>query len=146
MIRKLGLVRHGNKEDWNNVYSKAMKICNMRTQTIYAADGFPNRSIRQNSYYHGVIIPILSNHFGYTPSEMKDALAIEFYPKKIKTIHGEEIESAGHSSDLNTKEMTDVIDRIRHWASEEHGCFIPPPNHIPDEITIQMSENGDIKL
>lgn len=146
MIKKLGIVRRDHPEDWRKVYNKYLKDCNQRDQTVYASDSYPTRSLKQNAYYHGVVIPILSAHFGYTPKEMKQALALEFYSEQMKTVHGEEKEVPGQSSGLNTKEMTEVIDRIRHWASEEHGCYIPEPNDVPDEILIQMAEKHNLKI
>jgi hypothetical protein len=146
MIKKLGKVRHKNKEDWNKVYKKYEKDCNQRDQTIYASDSYPQRSLDQNAYFHGVIIPILAGHFGYTIKEMKNALAFEFYPEEITTINGEAITVPGRSRDKNTKEMTEIIDTIRHWSMEEHGCYIPEPNEIPDEILIQMSEKHGFKI
>ena len=39
------------------------------------------RSLSQNRYYWGVIIEILSNHFGYDREEMHEALKFKFLKK-----------------------------------------------------------------
>lgn len=146
MIRKLGTIRKGNKGDWKRIYEKYIKIDSSRDQTFYMSDEYPNRSLLQNAYFHGVIIVILSDELGYTREEMKAVLAYKFYPIEIKTLEGEVVKQGGNSSKLNTKRMVEVVDEIRLWAIEEMGIHIPLPNEIPDEIMIKMSEENNFKI
>ncbi len=88
-----------------------------------------------------MIIKILSGHTGYHPRDIKDILALKFYPKEMLDLEGKAITVPGKSSEQNTKQMTEIIDRIRHWSSEELGCYIPAPNEVPDELIIQYLEN-----
>lgn len=82
------------------------------------------RSLPQNNYYWGVIIPILGNHFGYNSNEMHDALKWLFLrqesvgkPMTIKS-----------TTDLSTIDFEDYASNIRKWASEEFQVFLPLPN------------------
>jgi GH25 family lysozyme M1 (1,4-beta-N-acetylmuramidase) len=89
------------------------------------------RSDPQNRYFHGVIIPILADHTGYTEEEMKDALKWKFLRSgtdDLPTVKG--------TSDLNTVEMEALNTRIREWASADLGCYIPLPNEKPSTIKV----------
>lgn len=83
------------------------------------------RSLDQNSYYWGVVVAILGDHCGYDPEEMHEALKFKFLRK------GKEgLETVTSTTDLNTKEFEDYLERIRRWASMELNCFIPQPNEV----------------
>lgn len=86
------------------------------------------RSKRQNSYYWAVIIPILSECFGYEPEEMHEVLLAEhareygenpLAPPKIK-----------RTSSMSTEEAEVYYDRVRRWAIINYGVQIPLPNEI----------------
>lgn len=72
------------------------------------------RSLEQNSYFHGVLLPLLSDELGYTPQEMKGVLKWKF---EIK-----------HTSELSTVEFEDFTRKVREWASAELGIYLPSPN------------------
>lgn len=72
------------------------------------------RSNPQNSYLHGVILPILAFNTGYTNEEMKAVLKWKF---KIKS-----------TSALTTAEFEKFMSDVRMWASAELGAYIPAPN------------------
>lgn len=81
-----------------------------------------SRTNRQNSYYWGVLIKILSDEIGYYPEEMHDALKLLFLRK-----HEEgKPETARSTSHLNTEEFTHYVERCRQWAAEQ-GYTIPDP-------------------
>src|SRR3990167_8871295 len=69
---------------------------------------FKLRSLSENSYFHGVVLPILSELTGYTDGEMKAVLKWMF---KVK-----------ESSGLSTIEFEDFLSKVRAWASSELGC------------------------
>ena len=72
------------------------------------------RSNLQSRYFHGVILPILSDHTGYTEEEMKAVLKYKFHIK--------------HTSELDTASFEEFMSEIRRWASAELECWIPEPN------------------
>ena len=78
---------------------------------------FKPRSNNENSYFHGVVLPILSELTGYTEDEMKAVVKFKF---KIQ-----------HTSTLSTAEFEDFMSKIRSWASIELGCYVPEPNESP---------------
>ena len=82
------------------------------------------RSDRQNAYYWGVIIEILSDHTGYSPEEMHEALKskfLGFYDKKTG------LRVVSSSAEQDTVEFENYMSQIRAWASE-NDIFIPLPN------------------
>ncbi len=84
------------------------------------------RSLDQNSYYWGVVIEILRDHFGYESEEMHEALKFKF----LRTHEGEALESVKSTAKLNTAEFEDYLERVRRWAITEYNCFIPLPNEV----------------
>lgn len=80
-----------------------------------------NRSLNQNSYYWGVVIEILGNHWGYAPEEMHEALKFKF----LKLHEDTGLVTVRSTAKLSTKEFGDYIDSIVRWAAQE-GCYIPP--------------------
>jgi hypothetical protein len=72
------------------------------------------RSSPQNRYFHGVMVPILAEHTGYTDSEMKGVIKWKF---KIKS-----------TAELSTAEFEKFMSAVRMWASRDLSCYIPEPN------------------
>lgn len=91
----------------------------------------PRRSNPQNRYYHGVIIPILADHFGYTHDEMHDAIKWEFL-KKEEDEESEEIKptTVGSTAKLDTDQFNQLLERIKQWAASEYKVFIPDPMDV----------------
>jgi len=87
----------------------------------------PKRSSAANRYWHGVVIPLFAEHCGYEFDEMKDALALKLLPKVVIDMDtGEERTVPGHTSELNTKEFNDLIERAQRLGAEM-GIVIPDP-------------------
>jgi hypothetical protein len=85
-----------------------------------------NRSNPQNKYFHGVVLPLLSDHTGYTEDEMKAIVKWKF--KVLST------------SSLTTAEFMEFIGNIQHWAAEYLSLSIPDPK---EDITPAASSNTE---
>lgn len=110
---------------------------------VFVTDHRPQRSLQQNAYFHGIVLKTLSDHFGYTIREMKQILAYEFYPEYITQLGTTEIiKIPGSTSNMNTKQMTELIDQVRQWAQDEHDVFIPAPNEISNEQLVEYLHNA----
>ena len=82
------------------------------------------RSLSENNYYWGVVIPLLCDWSGYSPEEMHDAIKHRFlfdFDKKLG------LARIGSTASLSTVEFENLMKKIREWASHE-GVFIPEPN------------------
>ena len=84
------------------------------------------RSLSQNRYYWGVIIEILSNHFGYEKEEMHSALRFKFLKKHEDT----NLVTAGSTAKLSTVGFTEYIDEIIRWAATEYQVVIPSADGV----------------
>lgn len=93
------------------------------------------RSLSQNSYYWGVVIPIVKDGLrdaGYddvkTGEDVHLILKTLFLKKHIpnhKT--GEFIEVPGNTSGLTTKEFNEFIESVGKWGAEYLGIALPAP-------------------
>ena len=84
------------------------------------------RTYSQNNYLH-LILTAWGGELGYDLDEMKQLLKRDLMPSVFK------YERNGRTfyrstADLNTKEGTRVIDKIRATALESTGYYIPTPN------------------
>lgn len=85
------------------------------------------RSHAQNRYWHGVVVPLFAEHCGYEFEEAKDALALKLLPKEVTDIETGEIRVVpGHTSELNTKDFNDLVERAQRFGSEL-GVYVPDP-------------------
>jgi hypothetical protein len=81
------------------------------------------RSVRANAYYWGVVIDILRLEFGYEKEEMHDALGLMF-----RRSVDEFLPTIQKTSDMNSREFWEYIERVRRWAAMEYNITIPDPN------------------
>ena len=88
------------------------------------------RSLPQNAYLHGVVIPVLADGLGYDKHEynlLHYSLLAECYGCVYDPRTGREW-PALTSSQLSTKQFSDYIEWIVRWAAVEHGIRVPLPN------------------
>jgi len=88
-----------------------------------------NRSDSQNRYYWGVVVSILSDHTGYSRDEIHEILRGKFLSDS-KSIAGEDIRYSHSTTELDTLEFEDYLQKIREWASVKFEIFIPLPNEV----------------
>lgn len=87
-------------------------------------DSFSNR---QRRFWRGVVVPAFAEHCGYDTQEMHDVLMLRLLPvERTDMVTGEIRIVPGHTSDLNTKEGADLIDRAQRLGAEM-GIYIPDP-------------------
>ena len=92
------------------------------------------RSLNQNSYYWGYVLPPLVAMFRDAGNNV-DAEDVHSYLKehvgKLKqvfvTADGEILTGAGSTAKLSTVEMEVYLEKVRAWATE-YGVAIPLPN------------------
>ena len=88
------------------------------------------RTLPQNAYYWGVVIPLLSEYFGYESEEMHDEMKLKFYPLPSKLDPKKII--GGSTTRLSVDDFLNgegsYVNRIRRWAAMEYGIHIPDPS------------------
>ncbi|MDB5288573.1 MAG: hypothetical protein JWR05_3522 [Mucilaginibacter sp.] len=93
------------------------------------------RSNPQNSYFHGVIIPIVKAHL--IDLGWKDAKSTEWVKNYIKyncliietenEDTGEVVKTLGETSSLTKPEFMEFVADVQQWAIEKLGLQIPDP-------------------
>jgi hypothetical protein len=80
------------------------------------------RTKQQNKYYWVAVVGIPAKDIGYSNEEMHEAYKIMFL-----RMHKEGCpETVRSTTDLNTKEFTEYVEKCRMWAAE-NGYEIPDP-------------------
>lgn len=97
-----------------------------------------NRSDRENRYYWGVVIDILSDYTGFSPEDMHEILKHKFLRKSVWVTNPEngtieEIQITQSTASLTTVKFEEYLSKIREWAATLN-CRIPLPNEPPEEI------------
>jgi len=93
------------------------------------------RSIKQNAYYWGVCIQLVSEHTGYTPEEIHDIAKQMFIPKRLALADGNgeirgEFVIGGSTREMDTKGFNEFVERFRQWAAEDLDVVIPDPEGL----------------
>ena len=93
------------------------------------------RSNPQNSYYWGVVVPIVFSalrDLGFNEIKSKEdaheIIKLRFLKVTINNESGEYIETFKSTSELSTSEFMDFITEIQQWSSEFLNVYIPDPN------------------
>lgn len=99
------------------------------------------RSVFQNAYYWGVVIPIVQqglNEIGYkTGKEQAHELLKSLFAKDeiVNEATGEVLNFPLSTAAMSTVRMMDYFAQITQWAAEFLGVEIPQPN---EQIKIQL--------
>jgi hypothetical protein len=90
-----------------------------------------SRSTPQLRYYWGVVVDIIARDNGNTPDEIHEVLKRKFNPQvKVFKATGESWVMGGSTSDFDTAEMEEYLEKIRIWALTELEILIPLPNEV----------------
>jgi len=87
------------------------------------------RTLPQNSYWHGVCFPGIAELTGYTMLEAKEVCKQKFIEPKILLVMGEEIITRRGSSELGKGEGVEFTDNMRQLAVDLGG-YIPTPCEV----------------
>ena len=98
-----------------------LKNCDVE---VYIQKRSKRRSLSENGYYWGVVIPLLCDWCGFSKDEMHDALKNMFLATFDEFVGLKKIKS---TSQLNSADFEKYMSQIRTWASGQ-GVFIPLPN------------------
>jgi PHP family Zn ribbon phosphoesterase len=103
----------GGKVRWRDSGKVKERMCELNGRPVVVTIE-PARSLDQNAYFHGVVLPLISDYTGYEPRELKVLL---------KDLHNE----GRPTSSLSTSEMAEFIDRVVRWAATDLNIVIPDP-------------------
>lgn len=86
------------------------------------------RSNRQNRYFHGVVLPLLSEETGFTTNEIKSLLKNMFLGYQKLLPNGLEVDLIKGTAELDTKEFEEFLEKVRRFSAQELDVQIPMPN------------------
>jgi hypothetical protein len=94
---------------------------------ITVAPNREKRSLNQNAYYWGVIIPAFCEKTGHSPKRMDRVFENEYCPREIILHRGKEHAVPKHCKDLSPGEFANFLTQLIAEAGEL-GISIPPPS------------------
>ncbi len=92
------------------------------------------RSLEQNAYYWGVVIPTIQGfiraHRGddYSCEDIHEWYRTQFLESRPVTIKGQTVIARPSTTKLTTKEFSDYLELVIHHAAE-NGIVIPPAEY-----------------
>jgi len=116
-----------------NAFAKDLAVFKGKDVVVTVEQKTKKRSVEQNRYYWGVVIPIVKQGLidvGYrmTTEMTHDFLRDKFCIKEIvNEITGEVITTKGKTSDMSTSQMMDYFAQITQWSAEWLNIQIPEP-------------------
>lgn len=125
MINKFnGEVKNGKfKADEPELFVRSFVQYEGKRVTVTVGRYRKPRSKEENNFFHGVVLPLLSEASGYDTTEIKGIVKFRFGIK--------------HTSELSTVEFENFVEIVRWWAVapiEEGGsgldCIIPLPEQV----------------
>lgn len=81
------------------------------------------RTLPMNKLYWGVYIRTIADHLGYFPEEFHQEAKLMFNPQDSKLTPGARI--GGSTTRMTRKEFSEYLEKIKLWASIEHGINLP---------------------
>jgi hypothetical protein len=76
----------------------------------------PSRTEHANNFYHGVVVPLIADHLGYTHDECHDAIKEKF---SIKS-----------TARMKVDEFSRFLEGVIRWSAQDLGVPIPDPKNI----------------
>lgn len=139
-MKKITLISHvenGNLKRNRNLITDAIKTFEGKDVEITLQRKRKTRSNPQNSFYWGVVLPLVQMGLKDATGEVRDFNSIHYQillpllaPKRdiVNTDTGMVISEKMTSSELTTTEFSLYVDEIQKWAAEFLGINIPDPN------------------
>ena len=87
-----------------------------------------HRTRNQEGYYRGVIIPMIAFYTGQDEKVIEGILAMKFLEVVEDIAPGQAERRVKGTSELDTVEMNNLIDRARKWAWDTFELDIPDPD------------------
>ncbi len=89
-----------------------------------------NRSLNQNRFYWGAVIPLIGDAMGESDPEAIHGMLKNELNYYMATVAGRDIRVPMSTADLNTADFEAYLERIRRWALEFFTLDIPLPNEV----------------
>lgn len=84
------------------------------------------RTLYQNAWYWGAILPLIAETYGHTPYELHEIFKRMFLEPRFIKYKGKEIKIPGSTAKLSKIEFGEYVEKIRAECSQD-GITIPEP-------------------
>lgn len=127
----------GNANDHKKVGQLLRELPDGQEYVIQIKRNRPVRSLSQNKYYF-LCLNIIGLSTGHTTEELHEICKLKFnsdiihFPKSGSQILGKT------TSDLDSKEMTAYINRVKLWANDEFGIVIPEAQSMTNQRIMEI--------
>lgn len=135
-------VENGVLKRSRNLIQDAIKSFEGKTVTITIEKAKKKRSNPQNSFYWGIVLPIMQKALKDTGhlmsnNDVHELLKLRFLKEAIMVNEetGEVIERVKSTTELTTSGFMDYLSEIQRFSNEYFGIVIPEPN---DSITLNF--------
>ena len=128
-------------DEITRLFEKLRTLDQDKRYRIFVLDAKKLRSSSQNRYYWGIVLDTLAQHTGIDALEMHELCKHKFN-LKTQYFDGVNYEWGGSTKILDTKTMSEYIEKVRIWAGTELGCHIPEAGQLPDENILELINQG----
>lgn len=105
---------------------------------VYFSDRQAVRTLPQNRYLWGVVYKTLSDYLGLDAEEIHEICKVKCGLTTAYDLQEQGIVEITKSTKMmDTREMTEYIDKIRRWSLDKFNIYIPVPGDLTDEHLIE---------
>ena len=105
-----------NKHNLENLISKLRQLDPTKVWEVIVRKPKSVRSMDQNEYYWEMLTA-MGDYFGYDKTDMHKLMAYKFL-FKMKEIKNEEVAYIQSTTELNTKDFNEYLEKIKFWAGQ----------------------------
>lgn len=127
----IGYVKDGSFVAYDKEKFKAAFYCHEGKEVEFTPKRHrKDRSVNQNSYYWGIVVPMIGKAMGETDAESIHCVLKHEHNYYVASGDHGEIRVPLSTADLNTADFEAYLERIRRWAVEFFSLYIPLPNEV----------------
>jgi len=131
LAKHYGVVEHGNlKMDNQQDFDTSVSLLDGEVVEVTVRKKKKMRTIKQNAYYWGVVIKLISDDTGHTPDEIHEFCKQRFLKSLIR-LKDEIYSTVESTTDLESNGFSnDYIEKIKQWAYEDLNITIPEAEQL----------------
>lgn len=137
-MKTLKFVNPKNPRHLANIEKAMLGMYERRNKplNIYICDISEKRTIGQNRYYWA-LMQIIASEVGEDRMEIHKFFKAKYLGTELLEVGGFTQRVEGSTTDLDTKNMADYIEKIHQFALEFWNIELPRPNTVPMEVYIE---------
>lgn len=119
----------------NKIESKKLSKLNDCKVFVTIEKFYPKRSLKSNRYYWALLnqtLQVVADHLGYDNKEElhKDFKDKFLSYKSINKLTGEEVSKTKSTTELNSNEFTEYVEKVLKYCAESFGIALQTPEEF----------------